>query len=243
MAEAIALLKRRPPSDPFMYVSTPNAQHVVRIQRGNAGAIAAHDNAWVTPCDSRVLARLARLLFGLDLPLVLGSDLTREMFVQVIDRNEPVTVIGGDTVLEARLRGDLGLTRLSLYDPPYGFYNDPREMVRACEFVEAHPARFVFLACGTPQSELLGKLLTERGIATGAGLAIGASLMFLTGQVRRAPRFFQVIGLEWLYRLLQEPRRLWRRFVDDQLPVLVIAVRFRLSPKLSADQSRRGQWR
>jgi len=241
MDATLALLNGRPPGDPFVYVSTPNAQHVVRIQRGNVRAIAAHDHAWLTPCDSRVLILLARG-FGLTLPLVAGSDLTVRMFDRVIDRHEPVTVIGGDAELERRLRQDLGLTRLSLFNPPFGFYNDAAEMDRAAEFVEAHPARFVFIACGTPQSELLGVHLQSRGIATGVGLTIGASLQFLTGQVRRAPVFWQRLALEWFYRLLQEPRRMGRRLIEDQLPVLAIALRFRLLPSLAADHSQRGQW-
>jgi len=243
MDDTIRLIAERPVGDAFITVSTPNAQHVVRIQRGDARAIAAHDHAWVTPCDSRILVGLAKLLFGLHLPLVAGSDLTRLLFERVIDKDEPITVIGGNPELEHRLRSQLGLTRLALFDPPYGFYNHPAEMDRAAAFVEAHPARFIFLACGTPQSELLGIHIQNRGHATGVGLAIGASLMFLTGQVTRAPRLFQVTGLEWLYRLLQEPRRLWRRFVHDQLPVIPIALKFRLNRGLTTDQSRRGQWR
>jgi exopolysaccharide biosynthesis WecB/TagA/CpsF family protein len=243
MKGMLDLLRDRPAEAPFMFVSTPNAQHVVRIQRGDARAIAAHDQAWITPCDSRVLIRLASALFGLRLPLVAGSDLTQRLFDDVIDPNEPITVIGGTAELARLLRTQLGLTRLALFDPPYGFYNDPAEMDRAAAFVEEYPARFVFLACGTPQSELLGIHIARRGRATGCGLAIGASLLFLTGQLRRAPRLFQVAGLEWLYRLGQEPRRLWRRLVADQLPVLLIALRFRFSRRLSADQSQRGQWR
>ena len=243
MDGTLGLLRARPADAPFMYVSTPNAQHVVRIQRGQARATAAHDHAWVTPCDSRVLTALARLLFGLHLPVVTGSDLTVRLFGEVIDRAEPVTVIGGSPELEAMLREKVGLSALALFNPPYGFYNDPVEMDRAAAFVEAHPARFVFLACGTPQSELLAIRIEERGLSTGSGLCIGASLMFLTGQLRRAPVIFQRTHLEWLFRLLQEPKRLWRRFLEDQLPVLLIAARFRLDRRLSADQSIRGQWR
>ncbi len=242
MAGTLALLQGRPADAPFVYVSTPNAQHVVRIQRGQARAIAAHDQAWLTPCDSRVLILLARM-FGLSLPLVTGSDLTRHMFESVIDRDEPVTVIGGDAELAHRLRSQLGLTRLSLFDPPFGFYNDPAEMARAADYVETHRARFVFIACGTPQSELLGVLLQARGRATGVGLTIGASLQFITGQVKRAPRLWQVLSLEWLFRLLQEPRRMGRRLVQDQLPILPIVLRFLLQPGLASDHTRRGPWR
>jgi len=238
----LAVLRDRTAEMPFHFISTPNAQHVLYLQRGNAAYTRAHDMAWLTPCDSRVLIRLARLMFGIRLHLVAGSDLTASLFATVIDRHEPITVIGGDPTLEALLRTKLGLTRLALYDPPMGFVRDEAEIHRAAAFVEANPARFIFLACGAPQSDILGSVIAARGQAKGLGLCIGASLKFVTGQVRRAPRLFQLAGLEWLYRLLQEPRRLGRRFMFEQLPILAIAVRFRLSPRLCADHSQRGQW-
>jgi exopolysaccharide biosynthesis WecB/TagA/CpsF family protein len=116
-------------------------------------------------------------------------------------------------------------------------------MIRAAEFVETHPSRFVFLACGAPQSEQLAAFIQGRGRATGVGLCIGASLKFVTGQIQRAPRLIQRAGLESLYRLLQEPGRLWRRFITEQLPILALAVQVRLSPSLAADHTRRRLWR
>ncbi len=242
MAGTLALMQARDPADPFVFISTPNAQHVVRIQQGHAGNGAANDRAWLSLCDSRVLQRMALLLFGLRLPLVLGSDLTSALFAGIITPNEPVTVIGGDATLEAALRDGLGLNRLALFDPPMGFWRDPAEVERAADFVATHPARFVFLACGAPQSEMLALRIQDRGDATGIGLCIGASLKFVTGQVLRAPRWIQRAGLEWLHRLLQEPGRLRRRFLTEQLPVLRVALNFRLRPGFASNQRRRDLW-
>jgi exopolysaccharide biosynthesis WecB/TagA/CpsF family protein len=239
----LALLRDRPPAAPFVYVTTPNAQHVVRIQHGHAGNIAANDRAWLSTCDSRVLARLALLLFRIRLPLVAGSDLTVALFDGRIDPHDPLCVIGGDASLEAGLRSQIGLARLALFDPPFGFWRSDAGLDEAAAFVEAHPSRFVFLACGAPQSELLAVRLVDRGLATGIGLCVGASLKFVTGQARRAPRLFQLAGLEWLHRLLSEPRRLWRRFAAEQLPVLWVAARFRMQPGFASDHRRRDLWR
>jgi exopolysaccharide biosynthesis WecB/TagA/CpsF family protein len=87
--------------------------------------------------------------------------------------------------------------------------------VEACvEFVEAHsPFRFCFLAVGAPQQELLAQLLKSRGKARGMALCIGASIDFLTGKERRAPLWMQKIGFEWLFRLLNDPKRLGGRYL------------------------------
>lgn len=182
------------------------------------------------------------MLFGIRLPLAAGSDLTVALLRSGFDPEEPVTVIGGDKTLEALLRSELGLRRLALFDPPFGFYNSEAGLDEAAAFVEAHPARYVFLACGGPQSEMLALRIQERGRATGLGLCVGASLKFVTGQAKRAPIVFQLLGLEWLHRLLSEPRRLWRRFIYEQLPVLWVALRFRVSPALASDHRRRDLW-
>jgi len=91
--------------------------------------------------------------------------------------------------------------------------------------VRAHPARFVFVACGFPRSERLCLALRQSGGITGTGLCVGASLLFLTGLVRRAPAIWSRFGLEWMYRILQEPRRLLPRLWREQMPVLGLALR------------------
>jgi len=70
-----------------------------------------------------------------------------------------------------------------------------------------------FFAVGSPQSELICSLIRQRNRTAGVGLCIGASLEFLTGSKLRAPHWMQRVGLEWLFRLVNEPTRLWRRYL------------------------------
>jgi exopolysaccharide biosynthesis WecB/TagA/CpsF family protein len=176
-----------------------------------------------------VVARLAAALLGVRLPLALGSDLTVEMVTRAIRPDDAITIIGGTDEMERRLRTRFGWVNLARHDPPFGFIADPAAVARCVDFVLAHPARYVFLACGAPQSELLGRRIVERGGAVGTGLCIGASLLFVTGLERRAPMFMQRAGLEWLHRLIQEPRRMSVRLRKSQLPILWLALRYRLA--------------
>jgi exopolysaccharide biosynthesis WecB/TagA/CpsF family protein len=95
-----------------------------------------------------------------------------------------------------------------------GFIRD-RAAVEAClSFIEnASPFRFCLLAVGSPQQERIARLLETRGTARGLALCIGASINFITGHERRAPRWMQRLALEWLYRLSQDPRRLAGRYL------------------------------
>jgi len=95
-----------------------------------------------------------------------------------------------------------------------GFIHDPQAVEDCLSFVEAHsPFRYCLLAVGSPQQEMLAHELQRRGIARGLALCIGASINFLTGSERRAPHWMQRCGLEWLYRLLQNPARLAYRYL------------------------------
>jgi exopolysaccharide biosynthesis WecB/TagA/CpsF family protein len=95
-----------------------------------------------------------------------------------------------------------------------GFVGDEKAVDDCLEFIEqASPFRFCFLAVGSPQQELVATLVKQRGVARGLALCIGGSLNFLTGRERRAPLWMQRLSLEWLYRLAQDPRRLWVRYL------------------------------
>lgn len=223
MSSVARLLDERPAADPFVYVATPNAQHLVLLQRDAEGFAFGLSRAWFLTCDSQVLRRIGQVLFDAVLPVVTGSDLTVHLLRHVIRPDDPVTIIGGNDQLCRDLVEQYGLRRIALYSPPVGFSRDAEQLRRCIDFVRDNPARFVFLACGAPQSEVLGAHLVECGGATGIGLSIGASLLFATGRLKRAPRVWQALCLEWLYRLTQERRRLSWRLWHAQLPVLRIA--------------------
>ena len=88
------------------------------------------------------------------------------------------------------------------------------------DFVLANPARFTFLAVGSPRQEILAAAIQATGKATGTGLCIGASLDFLSGAAERAPIWMQHAGLEWLHRLAGNPGRLARRYLCDSPAIL-----------------------
>jgi exopolysaccharide biosynthesis WecB/TagA/CpsF family protein len=225
----IKILSDRPAAAPFTYVATPNAHHLGLLHRGADGFAFGLSRAWFLTCDSKVLQGIGRMLFSLSLPVVTGSDLTLYLLRHVIEADDPVTIIGGSEELRGDLARQFGLRRIALYSPPFGFSREPAQLQTCVDFIRANPGRFVFLACGAPQSEVLGAHLVEIGGASGIGLCIGASLLFATGRLKRAPRAWQIFYLEWLYRLTQERRRLLRRLWNAQLPVLRIAISARLS--------------
>lgn len=227
-SQAAELISRRDPGLPFAYVVTPNAHHLVRLAKGDIAFRRAYETAWLRLCDGGVVQPLARLLFNRRLPSASGSDMTLLLLQRHIRPDDPVTVVGGGAQLEAALIARFGLRHLAIYDPPHGFIND-RDSVAAClDFLEEHPGRYVFLAVGAPQSEILARQASERQTLRGVGMCIGGSLLFATGLVRRAPIFFRRFGLEGAYRLMQMPRTHFRRVFINSVPILWILLRARL---------------
>jgi exopolysaccharide biosynthesis WecB/TagA/CpsF family protein len=211
---AAAWLAARPLGAPFGYMVTPNADHFTRLHCDPVLA-EIYRRALLRLLDSRVVGRFGRLL-GLNMPRVApGSDVTSRLLRQHIRRDEPITIVGMRTAHVARLARRHGLTSLTHYNPPMDFDQDPAALEAAVAFVLTNPSRFVFLAVGSPRQERLAAAIAASGEATGTGLCIGASLEFLAGVRRRAPSVMQLAGLEWLFRFLAQPRRLYRRYIID----------------------------
>jgi exopolysaccharide biosynthesis WecB/TagA/CpsF family protein len=223
---AAALIASRPAHAPFAYVVTPNADHLVRID-GDARLGEVYRAAALRLLDSRVVARLARA-FGLTPPpVVTGSDLTARLLTRHLQPGERIAIVGLSADCLPALVARLNLVPPAHYDPPMGFDRDPAAFAAAVRFVCDNPARLVFLAVGSPRQERLAAAIAAAGGATGTGLCIGASLEFLAGRRRRAPGWISRMGLEWLFRLACEPRRLARRYLIDSPRVIALLWRQR----------------
>lgn len=217
---AVAWLGRVGAGAPFGYVVTPNVDHLVRLDALDGDDAlgrevrAAYDAATLVLCDSRVLARLARF-YGVALPLAPGSDLTVRLFAEVAKPGDRIAVIGGDAALGESLRARFPHLAIVQHVPPMGLLRDPDAMAAAVAFGRDAGARFVLIAVGSPQQEVLAARIAAAGGATGCALCVGASLDFIVGRQRRAPRVMQRLGIEWAHRLASQPSRLWRRYLVE----------------------------
>lgn len=218
----LAALKARRAGQPFAYVVTPNVDHVVRLSR-QPGLRPAYDGAWMSWNDSHPIRRLGRFV-GLALPHLNGTDVMERVFAEVLAPGDRLAVVGSDTALIEDLARQFPAYEWLGHVPPQGFGADPVALAAATRFVATAGARFVFLGVGSPAQERLAERVAGEPGATGTAFCIGASLEFITGRKDRAPQAMQALGLEWLFRLSREPRRLWRRYVLTALPLLGLFV-------------------
>ena len=218
----------------FRYVVTPNVDHMVMLHgEGKEAWRQAYRRAVETADlivnDSRVLTRLARLS-GVNLPTIPGSDLTRMLVTGAIPAGSKVALIGGSPTDAAWLHTALATCDVTHLSPPMGVRDRPDLQDAIVDFVEREAPDITFLAIGAPQSELVAARIAAEGRARGVALCIGASIEFLSGARRRAPRWMQQASLEWAFRLLSEPRRLWRRYIVEGPRIFLIWHRWRRTP-------------
>jgi N-acetylglucosaminyldiphosphoundecaprenol N-acetyl-beta-D-mannosaminyltransferase len=168
----------------------------------------------VTP-DGMPLVWGLRLL-GMDTATrVYGPDLTPVVCQLAAEEGIPVGFYGGaQDVLEeltTKLRRRFqGLKIVYRASPPFRPLT-PDEEQRALEDLDRSGARILFVGLGTPKQERW--MAAHKHEVHAVMLGVGAAFDFLAGRKRQAPRLVQRLGLEWLYRLVQEPRRLWRRYL------------------------------
>jgi exopolysaccharide biosynthesis WecB/TagA/CpsF family protein len=198
----------------FRYIVTPNVDHLVRNSREPEVYGPLYDGSWISVCDSRILELLAKFS-GIPLKAVPGSDLTQQLFDNVITADDAITVIGADAEIIDEVKRLYDLETIHHYEPPFGLRHKPDEIAKAAAFIAAHPARYVFICVGSPQQEMIARACLERGDCVGLGLCVGASLDFISGRVKRAPKVMQELRLEWLHRLASEPKRLWKRYLVE----------------------------
>ncbi len=207
-------------------VFTPNVDHVVLAERDERFR-AAYDTADLSLADGQPLVWSSRLL-GAPLPeKVSGSDLLLPLMDLAAARAWRVFLLGaGPGVAEAaaeRLRRERGVDVVGTAAP---FVRagpgeaDPEGDAAALAIQRARP-HLVLVAFGAPKQELWMHRRRE-ALAPAVLLGIGASLDFVAGRARRAPRWVSRAGLEWLWRLVREPRRLWRRYLVDDPRFLAV---------------------
>jgi N-acetylglucosaminyldiphosphoundecaprenol N-acetyl-beta-D-mannosaminyltransferase len=226
--EAINLIVDRAVSGLGGYVVTPNVDHIC-IAHSDERLRDAYSGAFLAIPDGQPLLWMAKARRKPLPEKVSGSDLLIPLLTKAAAKGLRTYFFGAspDVCAEAaaRLRASIpGIEIVGWSSPTY----DPDAVsaeVRAAiaDLVRAKPD-LVLVALGNPKQEyLLHDFQSEFHPAV--GLAIGASLDFVAGKVDRAPSWVSKHGLEWLFRLVKEPKRLWRRYLVRDRAILGIFLR------------------
>jgi exopolysaccharide biosynthesis WecB/TagA/CpsF family protein len=230
-AQALEEIARRLTAGRGFRLATLNLDHSVLLQEPGAfrDAYDAHD---LITADGMPIAWLARRQRP-DVERISGTDLMISCLSLAGRLDVPVALIGAtehvlDRAADAMISRAPDLQIVARIAPSYPFDPFGAEADALIAQIEAKGARLCFLALGAPRQEILASRIGAALPHVGA-MSIGAGMDFLAGTIRRAPKILCNTGLEWSWRLLNEPRRLGPRYWRC----------VRLLPRLVADARRR----
>lgn len=205
------------------WVVTPNLDHLRRYHLSAEYARTIRRASLRVP-DGMPLVWASRLQ-GTPLPeRVTGSNLILSLSQALGAQGGAVFLLGGEPgaaelAAEVLKRRSPGLRIAGTYCPAMGFEYNPSQIDEISRRLVASRPDVVYVGLGSPKQEYV---MTDfrRLLPHSWWLGVGVSFSFVGGRIRRAPPWMQRWGLEWMYRLCQEPRRLARRYLIDDLPFL-----------------------
>lgn len=212
------------------FVVTPNTDHLMKLKT-DQGLQYAYQVADYCVCDSKVLQYAAQFLGTPIREKISGSDLF-PAFYEFNKDNEEIKIFllgaaeGVAAEAQTKINQKVGRSIVvEVYSPPFGFEKDPLECQKIIDLIQASGATVLAVGLGAPKQEIwiaqYRKQLTHIKIF----LAIGATIDFEAGHKPRSPQWMSNLGIEWLHRLLSEPRRLWKRYLVDSLPFFVLLLK------------------
>ena len=201
---------------------TPNAGHISNIF-DNPELSEIYSTAELSLIDGWPIAVAAKNASKLEVTRVTGSDLLPELFTQ-LTKDVRIGVIGGndESLIRQSLETRFPDLNIQIIDTSQ-WTNSVYDIRRLRELVQYNALSIVLLCLGHPKQELLAKELKNYDWAGSRPdwiMCVGATIDFLTGEQKRAPKAFQKIGLEWFYRLVTHPRKFTRRYLNSVIPSL-----------------------
>ena len=211
-------------------VVTPNVDHVLMVADDPIVAD-VYDRAVLRLADGMPIVWVSRLIGGgRRLPeRVAGSDLLGEVCHRAAEAGLTVYFAGGRPGVAERAATQLvtlyaDLKVVGTDSPPFGFEHDRTQSALLASRISMARPDILFIGVGAPKQELWADAHLDT-LDCGPIVCCGAAFDFAAGTARRAPRIARGLGLEWLWRLLHEPRRLWRRYLVRGPRFLGIALR------------------
>ncbi|MDU2121202.1 MAG: WecB/TagA/CpsF family glycosyltransferase [Clostridium celatum] len=210
------------------YVVTPNVDHIVKLDT-DIEFKEVYKEANLILTDGMPLIWISRLKRKPIKEKVSGSDLFPEVCKLASQRGYKVFLLGAAEGIAARAAENLrkkydSLNIVGTYSPSYGFEKKEEEIQEIIKIINEAKPDILAVGLGAPKQEkFLYKYKNELNVPV--SLAIGATIDFEAGNIKRAPLWMQKNGLEWLYRSYKEPKRMIKRYAIDLVKIIPIILK------------------
>ncbi|MCH5279884.1 MAG: WecB/TagA/CpsF family glycosyltransferase [Lachnospiraceae bacterium] len=227
LEEGVTLVCDRLESLKGQYITFANTHSVVMAAE-SPRFLKVQEAATITFADGFPIAKYQRWKGFAKAERVAGPDFMTEIFKRSGKEGYSHYFYGSSNETLRALKENLenkypGIHIKGMYSPPYG-KRSKEEWRKDLERINASGADFIWIGLGAPKQELF--MYRQRGKACGLMLGVGAGFDFHAGVQKRAPLWMQRWGLEWFYRLMQEPDRLWKRYLVTNIKFLFLCIKY-----------------
>jgi exopolysaccharide biosynthesis WecB/TagA/CpsF family protein len=203
------------------FIVTPNLDHIIKLQK-DAEFRKIYNAADLVLVDGVPILWASKFLGTPLKERIAGSDLFPALCSLAAKKGYKLFLLGGRTqggvLLVAKIlkKRYPGLSIVGAYSPRFGFEKRPEENKKIIQKIKDAAPDILLVGLGAPKQEKwIYAFKDEYNVPVSIG--IGISFHFVSGRVRRAPRGIQKLGLEWFWRLMAEPGRLWKRYLIDDM--------------------------
>lgn len=234
MAEAIQEIEDYINTDKKAYVVAVNVDVIIKIEKDRQ-LKELTDKADMVLVDGQPLIWISKFHKCPVKAKISGSDLVPQLCLTAAAKGYSIFILGGGEGIAEKAKKNLekkhpGIKIVGTYAPPMGFEKNQDELNKINEMITEKSPDILIACLGCPKQE---KFIYENIDKYNAKVSVcaGATVDFLAGNVKRAPRWMSNHGLEWFYRFLQEPRRMFKRYFVDDLKILHLCFKYRKSAK------------
>lgn len=230
--EALENVNKFVNSGQYNYIVTPNVDHIVQLEQ-NQNLRAAYKNAALVLTDGQPLIWIAKLLQQPITEKISGSDFFPAVAQLSAKKGYRVFLLGAAKgvaeVAKSKLEEKFpGLVISGVYSPPIGFEDSEKELKKIETIINESQTDILAVGLGAPKQEIfLYNCFINKALNVSLAMGIGATIDFEAGQIKRAPNWMSRNGLEWTYRLLKEPRRMYKRYWNDVKKIIPIVIKYR----------------
>lgn len=222
MDEALMTIEQYIRNRSCEYIVTPNVDHLIKLQNDNEFQQIYNESSMRIP-DGMPLIWASRYLKTPLRQKVSGSDLVIEICKVSAMKGYRLFFLGGEPpaaqLAKERLEQQYrNLKICGVYAPSFGFEHDAEENQKILRMIRESKPDILLVGLGAPKQEKwINKYYKELEVPVSIG--VGITFGFISGMVKRAPLWMQRCGLEWFWRLLREPKRLWKRYLVDDVKI------------------------
>lgn len=212
------------------HVITLNVDQIVRIEKNTYfKEICEHAELLLT--DGHPLLWIAKWYGTPIKEKISGSDFTPVLCRRAEEKGYSIFLLGAAPGVAVKAAEKLKerfphLSVAGTYSPPYGFENDSAEIDKINKILLESHADMLFVGMGVPKQD---KFVYENmdTYQIPVSLSVGATIDFIAGEQKRAPKWMTNHGLEWLYRFIQEPKRMFKRYFIDDIKIFGLAIKYK----------------